>query len=193
LGQQAVESTDSDSEESSQEESPRLSAIGKNFIYLNSIDLSLEQACLPLTSMLVLTAGKFRLFDFDVKFGLQGTDTLRTYPCVLDEQTQTFFVWLGDTDIKAFTKHTFLNLCDFAETQGALHVIFLVDRQHKQKTEYKRMFKVIDAVRLSEGAFSAFVKKASDGKSDLVESEKSSDSGVSFVDVDTVAFYKFAL
>lgn len=142
-----------------------------------------------MTSMLMLTANKFQMFEFEVCFGLQGLDTLRNYPCVLDEQTQTFFVWLGDTDIKAFTKHTFFNLCDFAENHGALHVIFLVDRQHKQKVEYKRMFKVIDAVRLSEEAVNTLVKRESDEE---VESEKS-DSDVSFVAADSVAFYKFAL
>jgi hypothetical protein len=54
-------------------------------------------------------------------------------------------VWLGDTSLTAFTKHTFLNLCDFAEDNKATDVIFLLDYNHAQKKEFKRMFEVVDA------------------------------------------------
>ena len=125
-------------------------------------------------------------------FGLQGNQTLRAYPCVLDETTATFFVWLGDTDLAAFTKHTFMNLCDFAEDNSATDVIFLLDRNHVQKKEYKRMFRVIDAVRLDAVSASILIRK-DPGSSDEDESEESGAEQVTQKVLETVAFFKFAL
>lgn len=106
------DSTDSDSDESSQDDSPRFTPTGKQFLPTN---IKLELACRPLLETLALQSGRFRTYLIESCFGLQGNDTLRAYPCVLDETTAIFFVWLGDTDLAAFTKHTFMNLCDFAE------------------------------------------------------------------------------
>ena len=65
-------------------------------------------------------------FVFDVCAGLSGTETLHQYPCVYEEASRCFFVWLGDTEFALFTKSTFMNLCNFAEDLGARTVTFLV-------------------------------------------------------------------
>ena len=95
-----------------------------------------------------LQAGKFQTFVIESCYGLKGNETLRAYPCVLDEVNGKFFVWLGDTCLTAFTKHTFMNLCDFAEDNEATDIIFLLDYNHAQKKEFKRMFGVVDAEHL---------------------------------------------
>lgn len=71
-----------------------------------------------MTKILALEQGKFHTFVIECFFGLQGTDTLRSYPCILDTKDEndiTFYVWLADTDLSVFTKNTFMNLCNFAE------------------------------------------------------------------------------
>lgn len=90
---------------------------------------------------------------FDACAGLSGTETLNQYPCVYDaDGDRQFFVWLGDTEFSLFTKSVFMNLCNFAEEAGARSVTFLVFHQHRQKTLYRNMFRVIDAKRLGTDA-----------------------------------------
>lgn len=183
-----VDSTDSDSDESSQDHSPRLSETGKLLIKLNLEEL----ACQPLTKVLALASGKFKCFVIESCFGLRGNETLRAYPCVLDQCTRTFFVWLGDTVFTSFTKHTFMNLCDLAESHGAASVIFVLDREHSQKTDYRRMFQVVDAARLSKDAMALLVRKEA-ASSDEEDSDDSDHAGrVSRVH-EACAFYKFEL
>lgn len=46
-----------------------------------------------------------------------------------------------------------MNLSNFAEKEmGAKTVIFLVYNQHRQKAQYRSMFKVIDAKRLGSSS-----------------------------------------
>lgn len=141
---------------------------------------------------LALQSGKFKTFLIESCFGLQGNETLRAYPCVLDEVRGTFFVWLADTDLAAFTKHTFMNLCDFAEDNMATDVIFLIDRNHAQRHEYKRMFRVIDAIQLDAEEASVLIRK-DPGSSDEDESEDSGAEAPIKNVHEAVTFYKFAL
>lgn len=89
-----------------------------------------------------------RKFLFDACAGLSGTETLNQYPCIFEAESKRFFVWLGDTDLSLFTKSTFMNLSNFAESSGANSICFLVFHAHRQKTQYKSLFRVIDARRL---------------------------------------------
>ena len=41
-----------------------------------------------------------------------------------------------------------MNLCDFAESKGAMEIIFLVDRYHDQKKQYGKLLKMVDAIKL---------------------------------------------
>lgn len=85
-----------------------------------------------------------------------------------------------------------MNLCDFAENQCAKSVIFLLDREHIQKNEYKRMFQVVDVVRLNKDSVAHLIRK----EISLSDEEESDDSGpsqrITRVN-ETVAFYKFEL
>ena len=74
-----------------------------------------DLACKPMIDMLTLEEGKFKTFVVDSCFGLQGTQTLRQYPCLLDQSRSAFYVWLSDTAITVFTKDTFMNLANLAE------------------------------------------------------------------------------
>lgn len=69
--------------------------------------------------------------------GLNGSKSCWSFPCVYDEQTQKFFVWLGDITIDRFTKTTFLNLVNFAEKAGAQQMILVNLRDHAQKSKYQ--------------------------------------------------------
>ena len=74
-----------------------------------------------------LTKETARRFVFDACAGLSGTETLNQYPCIYEETSRRFFVWLGDTDFALFTKSTFMNLSNFAEFEvGASTITFLV-------------------------------------------------------------------
>lgn len=65
----------------------------------------------------------------------------------------SLLVWLADTDIAIFSKSTFMNLCKFAEEQlGAKKLVFVLNAKHVQKKQYRSMFKVIDAERVSSGS-----------------------------------------
>lgn len=93
-----------------------------------------------------------RRFVIDACAGLSGTETLHQFACIFDEGASRFYVWLGDTDFAYFTKSSFMNLCNFAEELGAQSVTFLVYHQHRHKTQYRGMFRVIDAKRLGSDA-----------------------------------------
>jgi hypothetical protein len=140
----------------------------------------------------VLAIAKPKPFVIESCFGLTGKETLRAYPCVLDEQKGHFFVWLGDTAFTAFTKHTFMNLCDLAENHGAKTVIFLLDREHAQKSDYRRMFQVVDAVRLGKDSVASLARR--DAASSDEEESDESDPAMRLTRInEAIAFYKFEL
>lgn len=71
-------------------------------------------------------------------------------------------MWIGATEFSLFGKTTLMNLANLAESKGAETLYLVMDRDHAQLKDYKRMFKVIDAERVA----SADVKELI--KSDLV-------------------------
>lgn len=105
------------------------------------------EMCRPMTKIMAgLPKETTRKFVFDACAGLSGSETLNRYPCIYEESSRRFFVWLGDTDIALFTKSTFMNLSNFAEFEvGATSATFLVFHQHRQKAQYRSLFRVIDA------------------------------------------------
>ena len=115
--------------------------------------LCLAKKCKPMTSLMPNLPATCRHYVFDACAGLSGSETLNEYPCILDPQNARFYVWLGDTDLALFTKSTFMNLSNFAESAGARTVIFLIFHAHRQMNQYKNLFRVIDAHRLRTDAF----------------------------------------
>ena len=93
-----------------------------------------------------------RHYFFDACAGLSGSESVSEYPCILDPQTARFYIWLGDTDLALFTKSTFMNLSNFAESAGARTVIFLIFHAHRQMPQFKNLFRVIGAQRLHTDA-----------------------------------------
>jgi len=67
-----------------------------------------------------------------------------------DEDAKRFYVYLGDLSIEKFTKTTFLNLVNFAEKAGCNKLVLVQERDHKQKDQFQKMFKVLDAHRVSK-------------------------------------------
>lgn len=103
-------------------------------------------------------------------------------------------MWLADTDLSVFTKDTFMNLTNFAEKHNAKDVVFLLDREHKQKNEYRRMFRVIDAKRLGTDNVTSLLKQDSTSSSSDEEEGNELDLEVRAKNViASIAFYKFAL
>jgi len=123
-------------------------------------------ACQPLLEKIEVSKSKYQTFLIDSVAGLSGNEKLREYPCLLNEENSKFFVLLGDTEFSLFSKSTFMNLCNFAEKNGASSVVLLLDREHAQKSQYRRMFKVIDAERLCKDEAEALL---AEGKKSCVQ------------------------
>lgn len=83
--------------------------------------------------MLKVAEGKAKLFELDSRVGLNGSQSHWSFPCLQDEASKNFFVFLGDLSIDKLTKTTFLNLVNFAEKANAQKLILIQDRDHKQK------------------------------------------------------------
>ena len=69
-------------------------------------------------------------FELDARVGLNGSQSSWSFPCILDEASGTFYVWLADITLECFTKTTFLSLTNFAEAQGAEKVVLVQFRDH---------------------------------------------------------------
>lgn len=82
--------------------------------------------------------------------GLNAQKCLWVFPCVLDQTTSKFFVWMGDVTLDKFTKSTFMNLAGFADKSSATKLVLVQTRNHPQKAEFKRLFTVLDAIRVSK-------------------------------------------
>jgi hypothetical protein len=159
--------------------------VNSNFLW------SLDLACKPMIEMLTLEEGKFKTFVIDSCFGLQGTQTLRQYPCLLDQSRSAFYVGLSDTDITVFTKNTFMNLANFAEKLDSKQIVFLLDRDHRQKSAYKRMFDVTDCKRLNSEKVKALIKN--DNQSAVENLDQAASKQKVRAVLSQTAFYKLML
>lgn len=83
--------------------------------------------------MLKVAEGKAKLFELDSRVGLNGSQSHWSFPCLQDDASKNFFVFLGDLSIDKLTKTTFLNLVNFAEKANAQKLILIQDRDHRQK------------------------------------------------------------
>jgi len=101
-------------------------------------------------SLLRLDESQVKNFEIDSRVGISGTTTCWKFPCVYDDSTEKFFVWMGDVTIDKFTKTTFLNLVNFAQNLGATNMVLIINREHTQKDQFQKLFKVLDAHRLSK-------------------------------------------
>lgn len=105
----------------------------------------------------ILNVGSFSSFVINSQAGLSGTTTVATYPCILT--ASRFFVWLGSTSISVFDKSTFMNLTNLAEKEGAKEMYLVLERQNPQKQNFRKMFRVIDAERLTAAQTQELIKK----------------------------------
>lgn len=94
---------------------------GTKIILINPIIGS----CLKLMKLIKLNDDKFKLMDFDAKVGLNASVLHHNYPCLLDEDKNKFYVWLGDITIDKFNKSAFMNLANFAESNGATSMVLV--------------------------------------------------------------------
>jgi len=117
-----------------------------------------KDECSKLLEMFKNTSAK--QINIDSKVGLNGGQTNWSFPCMNDEASKRFYVWLGDLNIDKFTKSTLLNLVDFAEKAGCNKLFLVMDRDHPQKgkrilltrglDQFQKVFKVVDAQRVSK-------------------------------------------
>jgi hypothetical protein len=84
-------------------------------------------------SLLRLDESQVKNFEIDSRVGISGTKTCWKFPCVYDDSTEKFFVWMGDVMIDKFTKTTFMNLVNFGQNLGATNMVLIMDREHTQK------------------------------------------------------------
>ena len=104
---------------------------------------------MPMIDLLNLEEDSCRYHLIDVCDGLSGREIDHHLPCA-HYKDQRLLVWLADTDLAIFTKSTFMNLCDFAENElKVASVVFLLAANHRQKSQYKQMFRVIDVEKMS--------------------------------------------
>jgi hypothetical protein len=100
---------------------------------------------------------KYDTFVIDSQAGLTGKTVIAQYPCVL--AGANFFVQIGTTDSSMFGKTTLMNLANFAEKKGAQDMYLILDKEHVQLKQYKRMFKVIDAERVTSADLQGLIRK----------------------------------
>lgn len=132
-----------------------------------------DEAFLPLLRMLGFSrkltfysgSSRYTTFTIESQGGLLGTDTLAEFPCVHESATHRFFVQIGMTDIAFFTKSTLLNLCDFAEKQGASELIFILDRDNDHASKYKSTLRMVDAEKLGKLEVNGLFEKGLDANS----------------------------
>ena len=105
----------------------------------------------------ILNVGSFSSFVINSQAGLAGTTTVATYPCILT--ASRFFVWLGSTSISVFDKSTFMNLTNLAEKEGAKEMYLVLERLNPHKQNFRKMFRVIDAERLTAAQTQELIKK----------------------------------
>jgi len=94
----------------------------------------------------------YRLFEFDSRVGLNASQTHHSFPCLFNEEKKVFYVLLGNATIDKFTKSTFMNLANFAEKSGAKQIVLVQQREHEQKDQFRKLFKVMDAKRVGKKA-----------------------------------------
>lgn len=104
----------------------------------------------------ILNVSSFNSFVINSQAGLSGTTTIATYPCVLT--ATKFFVWLGATSITVFDKSTFMNLANLAEKEGATDMYLILERSNQHKQNFRKMFRVIDAERLTSPQTQELIK-----------------------------------
>lgn len=93
--------------------------------HLNSIG-----SCSKLAKLFKLSQEKMSVYEFDSRVGLNCSQILATFCCIMDEENKRFLISLGDITIDKFTKSTFMNLANFAEEKGAKSMIFVQNRDH---------------------------------------------------------------
>jgi len=93
-------------------------------------DADATGSCSKLRKLFKVKENKDSAFEFDSRVGLNGSQIHSTFPCLLDEENKRFYVWLGDITINKFTKSTFMNLADFAESKSATSMVLVQVRDH---------------------------------------------------------------
>jgi hypothetical protein len=89
-----------------------------------------QGSCSKLRKLVKVNGDNFKFFDFEAKVGLNAAHMHSYFPCLLEETRKRFFVWLGDVTIDKFNKSTFLNLVNFAESNGAENMVLIQSRDH---------------------------------------------------------------
>lgn len=115
-------------------------------------------SCARLQSM-IKSKEAVKLFELDSKVGLTGQLCHWSFPCLFDEDSTRFYVWLGDVTIDKFTKSIFLNLVAFAEKTGASKMILIQNRDHCQKDEFRKLFTVLDAHRVGKSGMTKMLNE----------------------------------
>ena len=89
-------------------------------------------------------------------------EVLQSYSCIFDEDAKLFFINIGQNEIKGFQRSTFINSVKLAEMKGATKVFFIVSRSNKDKSEYRKAFKLIDLKRIPTDEKKAIFKSDND-------------------------------
>jgi hypothetical protein len=116
----------------------------------------------PFSAILALS-GDSASFTIDSCAGLSGDQVVAKFPCALSDRK--FFVWISETSLSLFDKHTFMNLAEFAEQKSATQIVFLLSASHPQLNDFRRTFKVLDAERVPSAQVQSIIR------SDLVAKE----------------------
>ena len=113
-----------------------------------------DKAVQPLLDLLALSS--FDSFVIDCNAGLTGKDVMASFPCILD--SSRFYVWLGETEINLFGKNALLNLACLAESKGAKEMYLVLEKKNPDIKSFMRMFKVIDAARVSSAQVQQLIR-----------------------------------
>lgn len=107
--------------------------------------------------------GKFsdtiRTIKLTSTVGLEEED-FQTYTCMHDEVTNLFYVNIGMNSCEGFLQSTFVNAVKLAEQKGATKVYFIVNRDNKDRSQYRKDFKMIDLKRVSSDEKKAIMESS---------------------------------
>ena len=76
-------------------------------------------------------------------------EIMQRYICLLDKESDLFFVNIGEHEINGFNKSTYINLIKLAESKKSSKIYFIVSKNNRDHKEYRNTFKLIDIQRVS--------------------------------------------
>ena len=97
--------------------------------------------------------------------GLCGEESIvDSIPCIISDDQCKFMVFVNELDVKQFSKSTLLNLVGTAESisPACQQLVFICSRMTPGYKDFKKMFEVIEASRMTKTEIRPLVSQQED-------------------------------